>query len=128
MLDADMILTALGAGATAGMTTTGAHMITDAYAELKSVIRRKLTAGGQPDDIIDGVVETARARQVLNDAGIPSDPEVIAAYRQVVALLEESTTFTVINSETVNGAAGTFKAPVTIHNAPPVGQEAADPR
>jgi hypothetical protein len=128
VLDADMILTALAAGASAGVTTAGSSMITDAYNGLKSLIRRKLAAAGQPDEVLDGTVDPARARHALNAAGIPGDREIVAAYHQIRALLDQSATHTVINSGTVNGAAGTFQGPVTIHNVPHGWPGATDPR
>ncbi|ONI87368.1 hypothetical protein ALI22I_21770 [Saccharothrix sp. ALI-22-I] len=80
----DLVVAALAAGATAGMTETASTAVKDAYQGLKSLTSRALRRGGSDDEPTDP--EELKAALTAADAG--SDPELVAAARRVLELTD----------------------------------------
>lgn len=84
----DLVVTALGAGAAAGLTNTATTAVKDAYEGLKSLTRKALT---RADVDAVAVLEDPEAhgeelRAALADAG--PDPELVAAARALLELID----------------------------------------
>jgi hypothetical protein len=93
MDDVGLVVTALSAGAGAGVKTVASSAITDAYAGLKGLVRRRL-AGRQAGEVAlaeheqDPAAWEAPLRAQLTAAGAASDPELVAAAQALMALLD----------------------------------------
>ena len=88
-----LIVTALVAGAAAGMNNAASSAITDAYNGLKGLVRRKLA--GRPDGEIvlarheqDPQVWDKPLAQELNAAGAGDDPDVVSAAQALMQLVD----------------------------------------
>jgi hypothetical protein len=105
--DVDMIVTAIIAGATAGVTETASSAVKESYAALRKVVHDKLAARGSKSAgvLVEAEAEPGakrRLRKQLILAGADRDEQVIAAARNLLALLprpdERRTIVTVDNS------------------------------
>ncbi|MFE9745710.1 RIP homotypic interaction motif-containing protein [Saccharothrix saharensis] len=78
----DLVVAALAAGATAGVTDTASAAVKDAYQGLKSLTRRALRRGGADEDTAD----PDELRAALVAADVDADAELLAAARAVLEL------------------------------------------
>lgn len=92
----DLVLTALGAGAVAGVSNTASKAVVDAYDGLKSAVRTALHRTGEvdlgADEALDAqLAEPERHREVLAaalaDADVDRDAELLNAARKLLTLL-----------------------------------------
>ncbi|MFI6332866.1 hypothetical protein ACIBBG_31740 [Micromonospora chersina] len=126
MSGVELIVAALAAGASAGVTNTATAAVQDAYAGLKKALRgwfggsegawQMLQADEtQPD------VWRARLGDQLIASGASENAEILAAARRLLAAADPPTAKAFnINVETNHGAVGDFQAPVTFHQGPAV--------
>jgi hypothetical protein len=124
----DVIVAALAAGASAGVSGTASEAIKDAYGLLKAMIRRKFTGRDQARAALEaeetepGVWQTAIGAD-LTDSGAATDEQILAAARELLGLVGGGQAATFNISGTVQGAAGVFHAPVSFDqrtHLPPV--------
>lgn len=115
----EVIVTALAAGATAGVSGAATDAIKDAYGLLKALIRRRFAgqdearAALEAEETEPGVWQT-KIGHALQDSGAADDEQVLAAARELLALADPSKAAAFnINVTTVHGAAGQFNAPVS---------------
>ena len=90
-----LIVTALAAGAALGITDTASSAIKDAYAALKTLVRKRL--GGRPDAELvlakhEQAPQTWRAplRAELDEAGAGHDADLVAAAEALMHLVDEA--------------------------------------
>lgn len=127
MTGVELVVAALAAGATAGVTNTATSAIQDAYMGLKSLLGRWLTGRKpavealQAEETEPGVWQT-RIGEDLAASGAAGDVEVLAAARRLLGLVdpdgERAGRFNV-TVHTNYGAAGTFTGPVTFNYGQP---------
>lgn len=93
MTGVELVLAALAAGASAGVTDMASSAIRDAYAGLRESVRRRLTRRGESalrvlsaSEAEPGVWE-ARLGEELTSAGVDRDEEVVAAARALLVQL-----------------------------------------
>lgn len=88
-----LIVVALGAGALAGAKDAASSAVTDAYASLRELLKRRF-AGKQNAELVlarhQGAPQTWKAplETTLKESGIDRDQEVIAAAQALMALLD----------------------------------------
>lgn len=83
------MVTALAAGAAAGLTGTASTAITDAYTGLKTLLKRKLAGRGRDPDIVDAQeVEPGVWQARLEPLGGDLDEQVLAAATQLLTLVD----------------------------------------
>ena len=87
-----LIVTALAAGAAAGMTDTASAMVTDAYAGLKALVRKRLGGDSNAELMLAKHAKAPETWQasltaVLTEAGADRDSDLIAAAHAVLDLL-----------------------------------------
>ncbi|MEU9987746.1 hypothetical protein AB0E10_13230 [Streptomyces sp. NPDC048045] len=93
MTGVELVLAALAAGASAGVTETAGSAIHDAYAGLRESVRRRLAERGESAVRILSASEAApgawqaRLGEELTAAGVDRDEEVVAAARALLAQL-----------------------------------------
>ncbi|MFC5034856.1 hypothetical protein ACQFX6_37815 [Streptomyces sp. DSM 41987] len=87
MSGVDLVMAALAAGASAGLTDTASSAVRDGYAGLREAVRRRLAAGGgdgarvlDAREVEPGVWE-ARLRERLAATGADQDAEILVAAR-----------------------------------------------
>jgi hypothetical protein len=127
----DVIVAALAAGASAGVSGTATDAIKDGYGVLKALIRRRFAgrdtarAALEAEETEPGVWQTSIG-QDLQDSGAATDEHILAAARELLALADPGKAATFNITGTVHGAAGQFNAPVSFDQrtqlppAPPV--------
>ncbi|MGK5738903.1 hypothetical protein [Micromonospora sp. URMC 103] len=94
MSNVELIVAALGAGATAGLTDTASLAVKDAYAGLKRLLRpwmrgearQALEANETEPEVWD-----ARIGQELTSSGAAEEEEILAAARRLLALANTKT-------------------------------------
>jgi len=127
MAGVDLIVAALAAGATAGVTDTASALVRDSYAGLKDLLRGRFgrerpepEAALEADETEPGVWRS-RIGEALVESGAAEDRQVLQAAEGLLALAdpERARSFN-IKVDTNYGAVGTFTAPVTFNQAPPV--------
>jgi hypothetical protein len=90
-----LIVLALAAGATAGLQAVASSAVTDAYASLKSLVKKRL-AGQQDGEMVLNRYESAPQvweaplAQELTNAGAADDSELIAAAQAIMTLTDEA--------------------------------------
>lgn len=98
MSDVQLILAALTAGMTAGVTSTASAAVQDAYAGLRDAVRRLLSRNSTDDDDVLALLDpdTASSTEAqerlavaLNSAGAPEDQDIVSLARRVLALTDE---------------------------------------
>jgi len=88
-----LIIAALAAGATGALKDTAGEAVKDAYAGLKSLLKRKLAGRQFAQDVIDRH-ETAPAdwekplRSELAEAGVADDEEVVKEAQKLLAQVD----------------------------------------
>jgi hypothetical protein len=114
----ELIVAALAAGATAGVSGTATQAITDTYGLLKQLIRRRFGGRDAAREALEaqetepGVWQT-RIGDDLRQSGAADDGQILAAARELLALADPKTAATFNISGTVHGAIGEFHAPVS---------------
>lgn len=97
MSEVELVVSALMAGATAGVTSATSSAVQDSYTAFREAVRNRLRAHGQGDAaVLDArAAEPAQWREQLRDAlstaGVAQDEEIIAAARALVRSLEQRT-------------------------------------
>ena len=90
MANIDVIVAALAAGASAGVTNTATAAVQDAYAGLKGLLRPWVRGEARTalaaDETDEGVWET-RLGEELQVSGAAQDEQVLAAAERLLALL-----------------------------------------
>jgi len=81
MTGAELIVAALAAGASAGLTDTVSSAVKDAYTDLRAALRQRLTNHGRP-------VEAATAAEIAA-SGADRDEEVLSAARRLLAAVDQ---------------------------------------
>jgi hypothetical protein len=87
-----LIVSALAAGATLGVTDTASAMVADAYASLKALMKKRL-GGGQDAEFVIAKYEKAPERwqapliAELADSGADRDSDLIAAAQALLDLV-----------------------------------------
>ena len=120
------IVTALSAGATAGLTDTAKTAITDGYNKLKGLLTKK---HGKDSDVVQAVENLeakpdSKARkdmlaEEIATAKAEQDEEIIAAANQILILVQSQQTskgkFNIQNNGPVQGQVMENNAPITMH-------------
>jgi hypothetical protein len=84
-----LVVTALAAGAAAGLTGTASTAITDAYIGLKTLLKRKFAGHGRDPDIVDAQeVEPGVWQARLEPLGGDLDEEVLVAATRLLTLVD----------------------------------------
>ncbi|WCN83823.1 hypothetical protein [Micromonospora sp. LH3U1] len=89
MSNVELIVAALGAGATAGLTDTASLAVQDAYAGLKRVLRPWMHGEARQAleaDETEPEVWDARIGQELISSGAAEEEEILAAARRLLAM------------------------------------------
>lgn len=114
----DVIVAALAAGASAGVSGTASEAVKDAYELLKALVRRRFTGRDQARKALEaeetepGVWQTAIGAD-LAESGAADDEQILAAARELLGLVGGGQAATFIIRGGVQGAAGVFNAPVS---------------
>jgi hypothetical protein len=127
----DVIVAALAAGATAGVSGTASEAVKDGYLVLKSLIRRRFAGRDTARAALEAEQTEPEVWQAtigadLLESGAASDEQILAAARELLAMADPAKAATFNITGTVNGAAGQFNAPVSFDQrtqyppAPPV--------
>lgn len=125
-----LIVTALAAGATLGISDMASSAIKDAYAGLKALVRKRL--GGRPDaDLVlakhEQAPETWRAPLMaeLDEAGADHDADLVAAAEALMHLVDEAGARAGKYTVDVRGAQGVQigdrNTQHNVFNTPPLG-------
>lgn len=119
MTGVELIISALAAGAGAGVTDTISGAIVDAYSGLKQLLGRRLADRQRATEALDGQETESGMWQALigpdlREVGADQDEEILAAAQRVLEAVRTNT-YTV-KVDTNYGAAGVFTAPITITN------------
>ncbi|RZU46553.1 hypothetical protein EV385_6627 [Krasilnikovia cinnamomea] len=123
MSGSDVIVAALAAGASAGITSTATSAVQDAYAGLKKLLRPWLRGQArealEADETEPGVWQALIGGE-LDASGATQDGEVVAAAERLLVLADPTTarTFNITVSSNNGVVAGVISAPVTIHHPP----------
>jgi hypothetical protein len=88
-----LIVAALAAGAAAALKDAAAQTVKDAYAGLKSLIKRKIAGRPLAQDVIDGHEQAPEVwekplQDELKQAGVAEDEEVVRAAQRLLALID----------------------------------------
>jgi hypothetical protein len=88
MTEVDLVVAALAAGATAGLTASASSAVQDLYGALREAVRKRFAAGGEASVLDDVESEGWRGRlgELVSAAGADRDEEILAMAR---ALLQE---------------------------------------
>jgi len=86
-----VIVAALGAGVSAGLTDTAGVAVRDAYEGLRDAVRRRL--GGGADGAIEAYAgdpggQSERLTRLLSAAGAGQDAQIVAAARRLLELAD----------------------------------------
>jgi hypothetical protein len=128
MSNVEIIVAALAAGASAGVTNTATAAVQDAYAGFKSLLKPWVRGDAQAaldaDETDEGVWE-ARIGEELQASGATEDKQVVAAAERLLGLVDpaKAATYNISVGTSSGVVGGTFTAPVTIHHGtqvPPV--------
>ena len=112
-----LVVAALAAGASAGVTDAAAQGVKDAYAALKSLVLRKAT--GRPDAFAveehaaDPKTYEAPVAKLVRESGAAEDAEVLAAARRLLELADPKGT--AAGTYTITASGGRSVAAHTIH-------------
>ncbi|NUK02571.1 hypothetical protein HRW23_29335 [Streptomyces lunaelactis] len=90
MTGVELVVAALAAGASAGLTDTASSAIRDTYAGLREAVRRRLAARGEgsarileASEVEPGVWQ-AQLSEVLSASGADRDEEILATARSLL--------------------------------------------
>ncbi|MBU2664839.1 hypothetical protein KOI35_15155 [Actinoplanes bogorensis] len=113
------IVTALAAGATAGVSGTATEAVKDAYELLKALIRRRFAGRDEArreleaDEVEPGTWR-ARIGPDLSDSGAAGDEQILVAARELLTATGTATSAGMtISVDTNHGAIGEFTGPVS---------------
>jgi hypothetical protein len=123
----EVIVAALAAGASAGVSGTATEAVKDAYGVLKALIRRRFAGREQARtaleaDETESEVWQARIGDDLRQSGADGDAAILAAAQELLQMADPKTAATIHITGPVYGAAGQFNAPVSFDQrtqAPP---------
>ncbi|MET8153694.1 hypothetical protein ACIBSW_27540 [Actinoplanes sp. NPDC049668] len=123
----DLIVAALAAGATAGVSGAATQAMSDTYGLLKQLIRRSFGGREQARAALEAQETEPGVWQALiggdlQDSGAASDEQILSAARELLLLADPKAAATFNISGTVNGAVGQFHGPVSFDQrtqAPP---------
>jgi hypothetical protein len=94
MAGVDLIVAALAAGASAGLTDAASSAIRDTYTSLREAVRQRLADDGdesrnvlEASEVEPGVWE-GRLRAVLEETGADGDVQILSAARSLLSALE----------------------------------------
>jgi hypothetical protein len=122
----EVISVALAAGASAGLRDTTSVAVRDAYVGLKSLLGRRMADRDEvrlalEADEVEPEVWQTRIGDALVDSGAANDEEVVALAERLLALADPARAAQFdIKVGTNYGAIGTFSAPVTFNQGPPL--------
>ncbi|WP_051798805.1 hypothetical protein [Catenuloplanes japonicus] len=124
MSNIQLIVAALAAGASVGVTNTAATVVQDAYAGLKSLLRpwvRGDARAALEADETEAEAWQDRLGEELQASGAAEDEHILEAARQLLAAADPARASTFhIEVGTNHGAiGGEFSGPVTFHQGPP---------
>lgn len=128
MSGVELIVAALAAGASAGMTNTATAAVQDAYTGLKKLLGRWVAGREQAPQVLeadetDPDVWQARLGEELTSSGAAADEQVLAAAMRLLALADPQKAKTInIKVDQNYGAVGEFSGPVTFNQGQPVPQ------
>ncbi|GID98014.1 hypothetical protein ACFQFC_15800 [Amorphoplanes digitatis] len=126
MSGVELIVAALAAGASAGMTNTATAAVQDAYTGLKKLLGRWVAGREQAPQVLeadetDPDVWQARLGEELTSSGAAADEQVLAAAMRLLALADPQKAKTInIKVDQNYGAVGEFSGPVTFNQGQPV--------
>lgn len=121
----EVIVAALAAGASAGVTNTATAAVQDAYAGLKELlrpwVRGDARAALEADETEQGVWES-RIGDELAVSGAANDEQVLAAAELLLGLVDpaRAATYDITVGTNSGVVGGSFTAPVTIYQGAPV--------
>jgi len=90
-----LVVTALAAGVTTGLSGTASQAITDAYGALKRLLRGRLSERGEDPEVVDAPEtepERWRSRLAGRVSGADIDADICAAAQQVLAAADPAGT------------------------------------
>ncbi|MEU7802513.1 hypothetical protein AB0B10_24955 [Micromonospora arborensis] len=122
----ELIVAALAAGASAGVTNTATAAVQDAYAGLKKALRGRLGDSTDAWQVLESDetqpdVWRARLGDQLITSGAFENADILAAARRLLTAADPPAAKAFnITVETNHGAVGEFQAPVTFHQGPTV--------
>ncbi|MGX6608285.1 hypothetical protein ACWKSP_40130 [Micromonosporaceae bacterium Da 78-11] len=121
MSNIELIVAALTAGASAGVTNTATTAVQDAYAGLKSVLRPRVRGEARAAldaDETDEDVWQARLADELDASGAAEDEQVRAAAERLLGLADpaKAATYNITVQDNSGVVGGMFTAPVTINH------------
>ena len=125
MSNIELIVAALTAGASAGVTNTATAAVQDAYAGLKGLlrpwVRGEARAALDADETDEGVWQ-ARLAGELQASGAAEDAQVRAAAELLLGLADpaKAATYNITVGTSSGVVGGSFHAPVTINHGGPV--------
>jgi len=138
MTPLEVVIAALEAGATAGLTATAKEGVVDAYDSLRNVIRARLENRGSINpQLASGESEADSLAREMELHKVHEDPSVLEAAQDLLALYDPTGTSggkyaisaeqirsvyqgdSSFTTETNYGAMGTFNAPVSFSNSGP---------
>ncbi|MDQ7905931.1 hypothetical protein RB614_15550 [Phytohabitans sp. ZYX-F-186] len=114
----ELIVAALAAGATTGVSGAATQAITDTYGLLKQLIKRRFAGRDTAREALEaeetepGVWQT-RIGDDLRTSGAAEDEQILTVARELLALANPKAAATFNISGTVHGAVGEFYAPVS---------------
>ena len=120
------IVTALSAGAAAGLTDTAKTAITDGYNKLKSLLTKKHGENSniaQAIKMLEAMPESANCQgmvaEVISTAKAEQDDEILTAANQILILVKSQQTskgkFNIQNNGPVQGQVMENNAPITMN-------------
>ncbi|NXY97751.1 hypothetical protein HYE82_25920 [Streptomyces sp. BR123] len=98
MTGVELVVAALAAGASAGLTDTASSAVRDAYGALREAVRHRLSARGVEvldDEEAEPDVREARLREELTASGVDRDRELLAAAENLWVLVRPGSTYQV---------------------------------
>jgi hypothetical protein len=125
MSNIEVIVAALAAGASAGVTNTATAAVQDAYLGLKNLLRPRVRGDARAaldaDETEQGVWET-RIGEELAASGAADDEQVLAAAMRLLVLSDpaKAATYNITGGTSSGVVGGTFTAPVTIQHGAPI--------
>jgi hypothetical protein len=125
MSNVELIVAALSAGATTGVTNTATAAVQDAYAGLKSLLRPWVRGEARvalDADETEESVWQARLGDELEASGAADDEQVRVAAERLLAAADpaKAATYNITVGSSSGVVGGTFTAPVTVKHGAPV--------
>ena len=130
MSNIELIVAALTAGASAGVTNTATAAVQDAYTGLKGMLRpwvRGEARAALDTDVTDEGVWQARLADELEESGAAQDAQVRVAAELLLGLADpaKAATYNITVGTSSGVVGGTFTAPVTYAGRPRLSRQFA---